>query len=453
MVHLKVWKDAPKRKPLILRGVRQTGKSYLLEQFGRECFRQCHTINFEKAAWAQSLFSDNLDPKYIINELRFALKADIDVAHDLVIFDEIQACPKALTSLKYFCEDMPQLALCCAGSLLGLHLNESSYPVGKVDMMHLHPMTFSEFLAGIGDHHTSDYFNNITLNTKISEPMHNRLWERLKHYFITGGLPEVVTIFAESQEDLYSATKNVRHKQEELINAYYADIAKHAGKVNAMHIDRTWHTIPNQLAINQDNTAARFRFKGIIPNIDRYSQLVNVLDWLNSAELVTKIPIVETVQIPLNAYTKENIFKLFMFDVGILGSMSELAPKTLMDYNFGTYKGYFAENFVAQQLIAGDTSKLHSWQTHRNEIEFLINIDDDIIPVEVKSGIITRAKSLAKYIDNYHPKKSVILSGNTLCENQDSTIYHLPLYLAEKVVALLSTTQSSYFHPNEGVPK
>ncbi len=437
MTHLLRWRDNLRRKPLILRGVRQTGKSYLLEAFGQEFFRKYYVINFEKEAWARALFEGDLDPRYIINELRFALKADINITQDLVIFDEIQACPRALTSLKYFCEDLPELALCCAGSLLGLHLNESSYPVGKVDMMHLHPMTFSEFLTGIGDDYAAEYFNNITLHSKISEPMHQQLWERLKHYFVTGGLPEIINIFSEDPIDLYRTTKNVRHKQEELINAYYADIAKHAGKVNAMHIDRTWRAVPNQLFANQDRSTGRFRFKGIIPNVERYSQLVNVIDWLTSAELINKIPIIGSVQLPLGVYSKENIFKVFMFDIGILGSMGALAPQTLLDYKFGTYKGYFAENFVAQQLAVKNYKKIYSWQEDRSEIEFLLDHEGEIIPIEVKSGAVVHAKSLRKYIDKYHPKKSIIFSGNNMQVNPRLNIYHFPLYLAEKAMELL----------------
>lgn len=433
MTKLQTWKVSARRKPLILRGVRQTGKSYLLEAFGREHFRAHHIINFEKESWARTLFEDDLEPTHIINELRFALKAEIDINQDLVIFDEIQACPRALTSLKYFCEDLPELALACAGSLLGLHLNESSYPVGKVDMMHLYPMTFSEFLNGIGDHYAAEYLDQITIHTKISEVMHKQLWERLKHYFVTGGLPEIVTIFSEYQNDLYQATRTVRSKQDELTNAYYADIAKHAGKVNAMHIYRTWQSVPNQLAANQDSSTQRFRFKGIIPKVERYSQLVNVIDWLNAAELIHKIAIIDTVQLPLQAYNKENIFKLFMFDIGILGSMGGLAPKTLLDYDFGTYKGYFAENFVAQQLVASHELRLFSWQEDRSEIEFLFDCEGDIIPIEVKSGTIIRAKSLRNYIDKYKPKKSIIFSGNNLQVNKNNSVYHLPLYLAEKV--------------------
>jgi predicted AAA+ superfamily ATPase len=437
MSQLQSWKANPRRKPLILKGVRQTGKTYLLEQFGRESFSRYHLINFEKQPSAKAIFDGDLEPKHLVDELQFFLKTSIDIKTDLVIFDEIQACPKALTSLKYFCEDLPQLALCSAGSLLGLHLNESSYPSGKVDMLHLHPLKFSEFLAGMESEALLDYFNNIETSSTPSETAHKQLWQKLKEYFITGGLPEVVSVFCEKQNSPFEATQAVRIKQNELINAYYADIAKHSGKVNAMHIDRTWHAVPTQLASAENRSTQRFKFKGIIPNLNRYGQLVSVIDWLKAAELILKVSVVETAQQPLLAYTKENIFKLFMFDVGLLGAMSGLDPKTILDYDYGTYKGYFAENFVAQQLIASGAPELVSWENDRSEVEFLIQNKGELFPLEVKSGSITRAKSLQKYIEKYQPPKSLILSANNFNMDFQNKIYHLPLYLAERAFSLL----------------
>lgn len=437
MTQLKSWQVAPDRKPLILMGVRQTGKTYLLEEFGRSCFRHYHIINFEEQKQVCSLFDNNLDPKKIINDLRFYLKSDIDIHKDLVIFDEIQACPKALTSLKYFCENMPELALCSAGSLLGLHLNEGSYPVGKVDIKHLHPMTFTEFLNGIGEEQITEYLDNLGFESNIPNVIHQELWEHLKYYFICGGMPEVVATFANEKNNLYHAMSRARIKQNELIKGYYADIAKHAGKINAMHLDRTWRAIPKQLAESQDSSTPRFKFKGIIPNINRYSQLVNVIDWLEAAELAIKISVVHNVEQPLEAFSKENIFKLMMFDVGILGALSGLSAEAILSYNYGTYKGYFAENFVVQQLNAQENKKIYNWQHEHSEIEFLFEHRGEIIPIEVKSGKIIHAKSLDKYIKKYTPKTSIILSGNPIYRNEKSNILHLPLYLADKTVSIL----------------
>jgi len=217
MSKLEAWKTSKKRKPLILKGVRQAGKTYLLEEFGRTAFKRHHRLNFERQSSIHKIFDGDLNPRRIIDGLQFALQTRIDIEHDLLIFDEIQACPAALTSLKYFCEDLPQLTLCCAGSLLGLHLNEGSFPVGKVDMLHLYPMTFGEFINGIGDDIAADYFHQITAESEITDTAHQYLWERLKHYFITGGLPEVVTTFANNKETLFNAFIQVRQKQRELM--------------------------------------------------------------------------------------------------------------------------------------------------------------------------------------------------------------------------------------------
>ncbi len=431
---LQAWRAKKNRKPLILMGVRQTGKTYLLKQFGAQHFVRCHYINFEEQPTACTLFTGDLDPRQILNQLAFYLHAPIDIHQDLVIFDEIQACPRALTSLKYFCEQLPELALCSAGSLLGLTLNEGSYPVGKVDMLHLYPLTFSEFLAGVGDQHAVDYLWRLDLGSSIPEAIHQQLWERLKQYFVTGGLPEVVALFAQDQTDLYAATSRVRQKQKELIYAYYADIAKHSGKVKAMHIDRTWRAVPLQLSSTQDGETSRFKFKGIIPGINRYQQLVNVIDWLESAELVIKLPLVDTIKQPLLAFTKANFFKLFMFDVGILGAMSELDPKIIYDYGYGSYQGYFAENFVAQQLLATYQQTLFTWQENRSEIEFLLQWEGQVIPVEVKSGSVTRAKSLEKYIELYQPNRSFILSARPLQSQTQQVKTYLPLYLSERLL-------------------
>ena len=196
-----------------------------------------------------------------------------------------------------------------------------------------------------------------------------------------------------------------------------------------MHIDRIWRAIPAQLAQSQDGSAKRFQFKRIIPGIDRYARLANVVDWLSAAELIIKIHIVEHVELPLKAYTEEGRFKLYLFDVGILGALSDLSPKSILDYNYGTYKGYFAENFVATEFIAKNNCNLNSWQQNRAEIEFLFVLDDQIIPIEVKSGWITRSQSLKKYTEKYQPPFRVKFSANPLSIDIENRYHHYPLYM------------------------
>lgn len=427
---LQQWKQSKNRKPLIIKGVRQTGKTYILKNFGESDFPTYHYINFEHNKKAAQLFKGDFNPKRILNDLSFLLNKPINEKNDLLIFDEIQACPEALTSLKYFAEQLPELALCCAGSLLGLHLGESSFPVGKVDFFHMRPMSFAEFLIANEDQKSVDFLNHCTPHDTISTIVHEHLWQQWKIYLVTGGLPEVVQTYLDNKENLYVALTLVRKKQNEIIYGYYADIAKHSGKVNAMHIDRVWRAIPSQLAQSQDGSAKRFQFKEIIPGIDRYQRLANVLDWLLAAELVIKTSIIEHVELPLMAYTKTNHFKLYLFDIGILGALSDLLPQSILDYNYGTYKGYFAENFVAQEFIAKDIAYLYSWQENRAEVEFLYVERNQIIPIEVKSGWVTRNQSLNKYAEKYHPPYRATFSAKSLQMDLKNHYHRYPLYMA-----------------------
>ena len=423
------WRIKKNRKPLIVRGVRQTGKTYILKQFGQSHFAACHYINFEHNHHASKLFNDNFDPKRILMDLSFLLQKPIDTQNDLIIFDEIQSCPAALTSLKYFAEELPALALCCAGSLLGLHLGEASFPVGKVDFLNMRPMCFAEFLAANDDHASLDLLTHCTRHTKISEIAHQHLWQQFKYYLITGGLPEVIQTYIDNRAELYTAFTLVRQKQNDLIYGYYADIAKHAGKVNAMHIDRIWRAIPTQLAQSHDGSAKRFKFTGILPGIERYQRLANAIDWLSAAELILKVPIVEHIELPLTAYTEESKFKLYLFDIGILGALSDLSPKSILDYDFGTYKGYIAENFVAAELMTKNQKKLYSWQHSRAEIEFLLTLEEHVIPIEVKSGWVTRSQSLKKYAEKYNPLFRATFSAQALYINTTDRYQNYPLYM------------------------
>ncbi|MCL5260777.1 MAG: AAA family ATPase, partial [Gammaproteobacteria bacterium] len=406
---LSKWQQQTRRKPLILKGARQVGKTYLLKEFGQSQFSSYHYFDFEKQRDLAKVFQQDLNPQRIINELSFYARKAIDIKHDLVIFDEIQACPSALTSLKYFCEEMPELALCSAGSLLGIHLNSDSYPVGKVEELSLYPLSFSEFLQAVGDEKSLQYVDNLS-QSSMPEIVHDHLCQQLKNFFIVGGLPELVVNYRDaiakenSPVNLLNIFDEIRTKQEVLIKAYFADMAKHAGKVNAMHLDRIWHAAATQLAEVQDATSSRFRFKGVIPGIDRYSRLASAIDWLEGAGIIIKSSVITDAYLPLAAYAKEGFFKLFIFDVGILGAMLNLAPASIIKYEYGTFKGYFAENFVAQELRSAGLAKLYAWQGRHAEVEFVCEVNGKLIPIEVKSGNITHAKSLKSFIDRYHPE-------------------------------------------------
>lgn len=429
---LQEWARSDTRKPLVLCGVRQCGKTYLLQHFGENEFVNVHYFNLEKEPKLAGAFEPSLDPQYIVNQLSFFQNKPINVTTDLIIFDEIQAVPRALTCLKYFQENMPELALCCAGSLLGILLNQDPYPVGKIQMSYLFPLNFVEFLRAIDENLSADLIESCHADTEIPPLIHDRIWERLKWYLIVGGLPEAVKVFISNKDNLFIAFEKVRETQEQLISAYYADIAKHSGKVNAMHIDRIWRSIPNQLAKAIDGSSKRYQFHGIIEGIDRYSKLSNTFDWLKNAGLIFKIPIIQTAEHPLSAYSDENRFKLYIFDVGILGALSGLSPKTILDYHYGTYKGYFAENFVAQEFFSVNCKELYAWQDGRSEVEFVRNIDGDILPIEVKSGNVTHAKSLQKFMEKYGSKYRTIISGRPFKIDQRNGIHSYPLYLANR---------------------
>lgn len=431
------WKKASPRRPLVMYGARQVGKTYLLRQFGENEFSNTHYINFERNQAAKKIFEQNYDPKRIIEELSFFLDEKIDLQSDLLLLDEIQAAPKALTSLKYFCEELPELAVASAGSLLGLQLGAASFPVGKVDIISLYPMSFEEFLVATEGEQRVNVFRTIDLSSSPSPTVHDLLWSRLHRYFVIGGMPDAIQAFRKASDDAYQAMDRVREMQERLILAYFADMAKHAGKENAMHLERVWRAVVRQLGQSQDRSTAKFRFRGVVPGVSHYSRLAGAIDWLSATGLIHKIHIANYGRPPLMGYTKENRFKLALFDVGILGAIADLSPSTILDQEYGSYKGYFAENFVAQELVASGIKELYSWQERDAEVEFLINAKGEIVPLEVKSGQSTKAKSLNTFCNKYAPPYRLILSGQPLNVEEQSGVYRLPLYLAGQLRTIL----------------
>lgn len=428
------WKNNQNRHPLIIKGARQVGKTYILKEFGKNYFPRCHYINFEENERLGKIFSDDLNPQQILKELSFHLTAPINPGDDLLIFDEIQHCPRALTALKYFAEEIPGLAICCAGSLLGLQFGQSSFPVGKVDFLNMYPMTFTEFLQAGGEQGESacEYIMNCSKKSPIPAIVHARLWELLKIYFVTGGLPEVVEIFNRHKEDLYNALRLVREKQTNLILAYEADMAKHSGKLNSMHINRLWRNIPAQLGKELDGSASKFKFKDVIPGIKGYARLEGIIDWLQTAGLIIKTFIIEKPRFPFAAFKDETFFKLYFFDIGILGAIGKLSPKTILDYDYGTYKGYFAENFAAQEFTAAGVDALYSWKEVTSEVEFLRETGEGVIPIEIKSGWVTQAKSIKVFAEKYSPAYRVIMSAGEMVIDPERKIHRYPLYLASR---------------------
>jgi len=422
------WRNSPLRKPLLLQGARQVGKSYLLEQFGKNEFPNFFLFNFEQTPQLAKIFQTDLVPRRILQELSLVAEKTIIPEKDLVIFDEIQECPRALTSLKYFNEEMSELALCCAGSLLGVKLSEESFPVGKVNFLHLYPMTFHEFLQTLDKPKLIESLTDIA--NPLAEIAHDMLWKLLMEYFITGGLPQIVKEYLPLRNTLVEARQHTRKLQQELLASYYKDFAKHAGAINSMHIVAVLENIPMQLARNQDSSVKRYIFKDVIPRKKSFADLQGPIDWLAQAGLAIKVKVCNRAELPLESFCKPNMFKLFVFDVGLLGCMLDLAVEAIADENYGIAKGYFAENFVAQELMAAGAPRLYSWTERNSQIEFLINRGSKIIPVEVKAGVRTQAKSLQQYIQKYSPDKAIILSRKNIAGHKNSVVKYVPLYMA-----------------------
>lgn len=425
------WKDAKKRKPLILRGARQVGKTYILQAFGKTAFARFHYVNFEHDERLCALFEKDLSPERILEELQFYLDDSIDKARDLIIFDEIQQCPRALTALKYFCEQMPELALCAAGSLLGVSLSGESFPVGKVTFLDLYPMSFEEFLEGLGKQRLVHLLRTHELSHPLPEMAHDRLWDMWKRYLIVGGLPEAVNTYRENLANPYDATQAVRLIQRNLLDTYIADIAKHSGKTNAMHIERLWHNVTHQLARTQDGSAPKFRFKDVIPGMRGYERLATPIGWLENAHLVLRTSIVERAAIPLAGFARENRFKQYFFDVGMLSAVSGIDPSLILKSDYSSYKGYVAENYVAQELRCSGVRALYCWEGRTSEVEFLLETASSIIPVEVKSGNVTHSKSLKVFEERYKPMKSIVLSAKNVA-SRGSRLF-LPLYMSGRL--------------------
>lgn len=427
------WLEAKKRKPLLIYGARQIGKTYALLEFAKKHFSNYLYINFEKDKLVHEDFNVSLDPKEIIDKLAIRFNQKINPVTDLLIFDEIQECPQAITSLKYFCEDMPEMKVMATGSLLGVKLGGVSFPVGKVDTLHMQPMSYQEFLQASGNEILYEHFQKIPQTKKAYG--HDQLWDLFKQYLIIGGMPAVVQAFFDNKEDLLINRINAATVvQERILEIYYADIGKHSGKENSMHISRILQNIPEQLAREADETTRKFKFKNVVPGKNKYNQLVSSIDWLQAVGLVHRIQILHHVDQLLSAYTKENFFKLYLFDIGILRALSGLDPRTILDFQFGTYKGYIAENFVLQEFVyaSAGREKIYAWNENEAEIEFVRNIEGNIIPFEVKSGMKTRGKSLKSYADKYSPEYMVILSGQELKLSNDEILRKYPLYLAAK---------------------
>ncbi len=430
---LKDWKHKKARKPLIIKGARQVGKTWLLKEFGRLHFKHFYHFDFERDRnKLLPVFEGELNPVSIIRDLSLLYDVSIDVENDLVIFDEIQNIPSALTALKYFNEEMPQLALCAAGSLLGITLSDVSFPVGKVEFFTLRPMNFEEFLFNYGSDLLYDAYKEGILKKHVTQAAHLKLLEILKAFYVVGGMPEMVKTYLQEKAENVNIYQTLRKKQNDLINTLKADFSKHSGKLNALHINSVYENVPLQLSQYGDYSVKRFRFKNVVKGKKGYSELSGPISWLENAQMLIKVFIANRAELPLRAFCKENFFKLYLNDIGLLGAMLEIPPAAILLSNYGAAKGFFVENYVAAELSAAWDSPLYSWVERNSEIEFLLIRDGKIIPLEVKSGLRTKAKSLQQYINKYAPSIALILSEKPF-ECKDGVKCYIPLYYAGSI--------------------
>lgn len=426
-LNLAQWKTSSPRKPLILRGARQTGKSFALTEFGAQHFKNYHLLNFQEYPELSSIFEGSLSPIGIVEALEIFLDKNIDPSTDLLIFDEIQDCPRAVTSIKYFYEKMPELALCCAGSLLGVVHSESPFPVGKVTFLDLYPLTFKEFVNALDETRMLAYLEKIGPEDDIAEFIHEDFLKLLREYFIVGGMPEVVDVYRRNREHRHSAFEQVRVKQSDLLDAYIRDFAKYADSARSDRILAVFTAIPAQLAKdNKKFIASKVTNKG------RYSMLESAIDWLAGAGLIIKVPIANSGELPFSAFTAENRFKLYFFDTGLLGALSRLSPAAIFTENdlFATFKGAFCENFVAQEFRASSRYDLYSWASNTAEIEFMLEVAGQVLPVEVKSGKSGKLKSLNVFTKKHAAPYRTRFSSRNLEINREAAMHSYPLYLS-----------------------
>jgi predicted AAA+ superfamily ATPase len=416
---------------LVLQGARQVGKTWLLKEFGRREFRRMFYVNFENTKAFSTLFRGGFRPTSVVSQLSILFNEDLDPDKDLLVFDEVQNSGDALTSLKYFREEMPGLAVCCAGSHIGLAVGGSSFPVGQVEFLTLYPLTFEEFLMAM-DERAAAVVAGFGPDTIVPEAIHSHLWEWLKVYYLVGGLPEAVERYRSQRNAPLEAFHDVRAVQRALVQGYQSDFAKHAGKANAVHINRVLESIPVQMSRSLDDRVERFRFKGVIPERSKFAQLESPIDWLVKTGLAIRTRYVEKPVVPLRAFASRNLFKLYLFDVGLLGCMLDLPFDAVLSQDYGSYKGYVAENFVAQELTAAGRTPLYSWRGRQSEVEFLLPRDAGIVPVEVKAGIHARSRSLSAYADKYAPPLRIKITARNL-DRANPVCHNIPLYLAGKL--------------------
>lgn len=419
------WKKSKHRKPLIIEGARQVGKTWLMKEFGKKAYKDCVYINFDSNSVMAELFAADLNVSRIITGIELYAGKKINPEETLLIFDEVQEVPKALSSLKYFFEDAPQYHIVCAGSLLGIALHGgTSFPVGKVDFLNLYPLSFKEFVyATLGERYSQLLDEK---NFELITPFRQVYIDALKQYYFVGGMPEAVQSFVDDKD-----FNEVRSIQKKILTAYEQDFSKHAPGEIVPKIRMVWNSIPSQLA--KENK--KFVY-GLVREGARAKDYESAIMWLCDCGLIYKVGRVNSGSIPLKAYEELKTFKLFMLDVGLLGCMTGINQSVLLNGNklFIEFKGALTEQYVCQQLKTIDDIGIYYYNNDRNtcEVDFVVDCGDKAIPVEVKAEENLKAKSLKSYRDKFSPEKSVRTSMADY--RRDDWLTNLPLYAVEEII-------------------
>lgn len=420
--NLVVWKNSNDRKPLILMGARQVGKTWIMKEFGNAIFKNMVYVNFDLEKEVYSFFESSKNPQRIIQNLSFYYSTTITPGDTLLVFDEVQECNTALNSLKYFCEDMPELHIVCAGSLLGVALSKGdSFPVGKVDFANVYPVTFKEFLQAKSPN-LVDYINSLEVVENIPEAFFNVLKENYWYYMSCGGMPEAVSKFLETGD-----MSQVDIKLSAILSSYRNDFSKHADNNDIKRIEYVWNSIPSQLA--KENR--KFLYQ-LVKTGARAREYEDAIYWLTRAGLVNQVFCIDAPNIPLSAYKNLSAFKIYLNDVGLLRKMSDLPSSVFVSDNpiFKEYKGALSENYVLQSLVAQMDKQPYYWTSNFSaEVDFVLQNELDIIPVEVKSGVSVTGKSLTVYDSKYSPRYKLRYSMLNLSKN--GTLINIPLPLAD----------------------
>ena len=424
MESLRLWKERKNKKPLIIRGARQVGKTWLMREFGKTNYADVVYINFGNNVSMQQLFEGSLQTDRLITGIELFAGHKINADTTLLIFDEVQEVPRALASLKYFNEEAPQYQIICAGSLLGVALHQgTSFPVGKVEFLDLYPLSFQEFLSAIGKKQYAELVRN--KDYEAAMPFHQDYEDALKQYYYVGGMPEAVQAYSERKD-----FREVREIQQRILSAYEQDFSKHAPNETVPRIRMLWNSIPSQLA--KENK--KFVY-GLIKEGARAKEYELSMLWLSDCGLVHKVQRVNAPNLPLKAYEDLKAFKLFLSDVGLLSCMVGLRQSVLLEGNalFQEFKGALTEQYVLQQLKTIHGLQIYYWTAEKStaEVDFVIDTGEEVIPIEVKAERNLQAKSLKVYRDRFQPTRSIRTSMAEY--KDDGWLLNLPLWAIESV--------------------